>query len=357
MIALFGINHMGTPWALLLLMTLPVVAAAALMRPRRALRFSSAALPLRLHATFRTRLRWLPSALRVLCLALLVFALARPQETSGQTKTSTEGVAMQLVIDRSYSMREPIPVGDEQVSKLELVKRVVHEFVAGNGHELKGRPSDMIGLICFARYADTLAPLALGHEALLEATDRISLTTGSAADPEAGTAIGEGLSLAAARLKRAEDELAARTKGGKADFAVKSKVIVLLTDGQNNQGQISPREAVEQAKNWGIRVYTIGVGAGARMVRMGDQRIRMGDDIDERMLTAIAELTGGKFWRAENGESLQKAYAEIDALEKSRIDSTEYTSYTERFLPFAAVGGALLALELLLAGTLLRRTP
>lgn len=354
-----GINHWASPWALLVLAAVPLAMAFLARRPRRALLFSSAAIPARLGASWRLRLRWLPAALRVACLGLLAVALARPQETSGQTRTSTEGVAMQLVIDRSGSMREPIELAGQQVSKIDLVKRVVKDFVAGDGKNLKGRPGDMIGLITFGRYADTLAPLSRAHEPLIDAAQRIQLALTRGED---GTAIGEGLSLAAARLKRAEEGVAAaKPKEGKADFTIKSKVIVLLTDGQNNAGQVSPDEAAALAKQWGIRVYTIGVGAGERYAVVGglfgDRRIPVGSDVDERMLTAIAQATGGKYWAAENGESLAKAYAEIDALEKTRIDSTEYTSYTERFVPFAGAAGALLGLELLLASTLLRRTP
>jgi Ca-activated chloride channel homolog len=355
------INHWAAPAALALLAALPLLGIAVSLAKKRtrALVFSSGSIPAKLPPTWRMRLRWLPMGLRLACLALLITALARPQETSGQTRTSTEGIAMQLVIDRSGSMREPIEVNGQQVSKMQLVKQVVRDFVAGDGRELKGRPGDMIGLISFGRYADTLAPLSRSHEALLDASDRIQLALQRGED---GTAIGEGLSLAAARLKRAEEEIAAaKPKDGKPDFTIKSKVVVLLTDGQNNAGQVSPQEAAALAKEWGIRVYTIGVGAGERYAILGgvfgDRRVPVGGGVDERMLTAIAEATGGKYWAAENGESLRKAYAEIDALEKTKIDSTQYTSFTERFAPFAGAGAALLAIELLLATTVLRRTP
>jgi Ca-activated chloride channel homolog len=354
-------NHLGTPLALALLAALPVLAWFLFRRRRSAVLFTSSRLATRLRPTWRTRLRWLPAAMRLACLALLIFALARPQETSGQTRTSTEGVAIQLVIDRSGSMREPLDLSGQEISKIDLVKRVVGDFVQGNGKDLKGRPGDMIGLITFGRYADTLAPLSRSHEPLLQAAGQIQLALTRGED---GTAIGEGLALAAARLKRAEEEVS-RTKskdGAKPEFTIKSKVVILLTDGQNNAGQVSPQEATELAKQWGIRVYTIGVGAGERYTVMhsplfGDQRVRVGSDIDEKMLTDIAEATGGKYWPAESGESLIKAYAAIDDLEKTRIDSTEYTSYTERFAPFAAAGGILILTELLLASTALRRSP
>ncbi|MEX2218433.1 MAG: VWA domain-containing protein [Phycisphaerales bacterium] len=355
------INHLGAPWALALLVALPLLAILLFERRRRAIVFSSARIPAQVGATWRTRLRGLPAVLHLACLALLIVALARPQETSGQTRTSTEGIAMQLVIDRSGSMREPIEVGGRQVSRIELVKQVVRDFVLGNEADLPGRPGDMIGLIAFGRYSDTLAPLSRAHAPLVEAAQRIELALTRGED---GTAIGEGLSLAAARLKRAEEEIvgqASRLPSSRPDFTIKSKVIILLTDGQNNAGEVTPQQAAELARQWGIRVYTIGVGAGDQFMTVrgvfGDQRIPVGNAVDERMLRGIAEMTGGKYWPAENGDSLRKAYAEIDALEKSKIDATEFTSYTERYMPFAAAGAALLALELLLASTALRRVP
>lgn len=307
--------------------------------------------------TWRLALRWLPGALRAAVLGLLVVCLARPQETKGWTTTSTEGVAIQIVFDRSGSMREPIAEGSS-VSKNEVARQALIEFVKGNGRDLKGRTGDMVGLIAFARYADTISPLARAHEPLAEAAARIQPAENRAED---GTAIGDALALAASRLKRAEEEVArdAKRTGGKPEFAIKSKVIVLMTDGQNNAGETSPYDAASLAKQWGMRIYTIGVGAGERTVTIntpfGPQQMSRGDDVDERMLTELATSTGGSYFAAGTPTALADAYSAIDRLEKSRIDATEHSQKTELFVPLALGAlGALLG-ELLLANTLFRR--
>ncbi|MFN0133137.1 MAG: vWA domain-containing protein [Phycisphaerales bacterium] len=357
-------NHLAFPQALALLALLPI-AAWALARRRRAsgISFSAAPRAAALPRSWRVRVRWLPSAMRLASLALLIVAIARPQETSGQRKTSTEGVALQIVMDRSGSMREPIEYEGAEATKLEVVQRVLAAFVLGDGKALKGRPGDMIGLIAFARFADTISPLARVHQPLAEAVKQVQTASTRAED---GTAIGDALSLAAARLRRAEEEVArSRAAAGdskaKPDFTIKSKAIVLLTDGQNNAGEASVEEAATLCKQWGIRIYAIGVGAGERFAVMrglfGDQRVPVGSGIDERTLTASAEATGGKYWPAEDGESLRQAYAEIDALEKTRIDVQEFTSYHERFVPLAAAALGLLLFEAFVSATFLRRSP
>lgn len=307
--------------------------------------------------TWRVAWRWLPTAMRLVALSLLIVALARPQQTQGWTTTSTEGIAIQLVFDRSGSMREPIADGSG-VSKNEVARQALIEFVKGNGRDLKGRTGDMIGLITFARYADTLSPMARAHESLVEAASRIQPAENRAED---GTAIGDALALAASRLKRAEEEVArdAKRDGSTPEFEIKSKVIVLLTDGQNNAGEVSPYDAANLAKQWGMHVYTIGVGAGEHMVTintpLGPQQLSRGNDVDERMLTDIATSTGGAYFAAGTPEALSGAYAAIDSLEKSRIDATEHTKRIELFTPLAAAALVAVLADLLLASTLFRR--
>lgn len=309
-------------------------------------------------ATWRVRLRGLPGFLRLVALGLLVVALARPQETTGWTTTSTEGVAIQVVYDRSGSMREPMP-DDESKTKNEVARKALVDFVKGDGGTLRGREGDMVGLIAFARFADTISPMARVHGPLLDAAARLQPVDNRAA--EDGTAIGDALALAASRLKRAEEEVARSTarEGGKPSFEIKSKVIVLMTDGQNNAGEASPLDAAELAKRWGIRIYAIGVGAGDRTAAIdtpfGRQLIPRGNAVDERLLTQIAESTGGSYFSAGTTASLEAAYAAIDSLEKSRIDSTRHSNKTERFLPFALAAAGTLAAEWLLASLLLRR--
>ncbi len=364
------------PQLLWLLAVLPIGAAVvAWSRHRGRSRGEGAAVlpsaaPLeRSPTTWRLAFRWVPGFLRLVALGLLVVALARPQESSGWTTTSTEGVAIQLVVDRSGSMAEPMG-GDEagagaQETKEETAIDAITRFIEGDGKELKGRMGDMIGLIAFARYADTLSPMARAHEPLVDAAKRLKPVEVQAED---GTAIGDALALAAARLKRAEEEIQRQSAAASSDtksanarpeFTIKSKVIILMTDGQNNAGQSSPYEAAELAKQWGIRLYTIGVGAGERVVTLntpfGPQRMNAGSSVDERMLTDIAESTGGEYFSVSSAGSLANAYAAIDKLEKSKIDSTEHTKKTELFAPIAmgAMGAALC--ELLLAGAVFRR--
>ncbi len=351
--------NLAHPALLVVLGLLPVVAVLHARAQRAGVAPISTTGPLARRAPSpRTSLRWVPIALRLGCGALLVVALARPRESKGWTTTSTEGLAIQIVLDRSGSMREPMDA--TEVSKSTVARRTLADFVRGDGKDLKGRTGDMIGLIAFARYADTVSPLARVHQPLLDAAARIEPVE---VRQEDGTAIGDALALAAARLKRADEDVTRQTPvdGRAPDFQIKSKVVILMTDGQNNAGEASPYDAADQARAWGIRVYTIGVGAGERTVTMstpfGPQKMSVGSDVDERLLTKIASTTGGAYFAADSPTALRDAYAAIDRLEKTKIDATEHTAYTERFAPFGAGALALLALELLIANTYLRRVP
>lgn len=345
------------PYVLVLLVMLPIIGWAA----RRAKRPELAPLPgaqslASLGSTWRIALRWVPTALRLLAIGAILFAIARPQASSGWTTTSTEGLAIQIVYDRSGSMSEPI--GDGDTSKNEVARQALIDFVKGDGKELQGRAGDMIGLIAFARYADTVSPLARVHEPLIDAAKLLKPVENRSED---GTAIGDALALAAARLKRAEEEVS-RGKpadGKKPDFQIKSKVIVLMTDGQNNAGDVSPYDAAQLARDWGIRIYTIGVGAGDRIVTVntpfGRRQISRGSEVDERMLRQISQQTNGEYFAAGDPGALADAYKAIDKLEKSRIDKAEHSRKTELFAPLAALAFALLGLELLAANTVFRR--
>ncbi|MCX5690963.1 MAG: VWA domain-containing protein [Planctomycetota bacterium] len=348
------------PWLLTLLAVLPILLVAwRLRRQHFQVQFpnTSGALDAGAGTTWRAAIRWIPGFLRLGALTLTIVSLARPQETKGWTTTSTDGIAIQVVFDRSGSMREPMG-SDDSTSRIETARRTLTEFVLGNGSELKGRAGDMIGLVAFARFADTVSPLARVHEPLVEAVKRITPAENRAED---GTAIGDGLMLGASRLKRAEEEIArdASRNGGKAEFTIKSKVIVLMTDGQNNAGDASPYDAAKLAKEWGIRIYTIGVGAGEQVATIstpfGTQRIPRGNNVDEQMLTEIAQTTGGAYFEAGSPTALTQAYAAIDQLEKSRIDSTEHTKRNERFVPLAIAALACLLLEVLLRTFVIRR--
>ena len=308
--------------------------------------------------SIKRRLALLPLALRLVAIFLLVVALARPQMGREKVKDVTKGIAIEMVLDRSGSMGAEMEYGGMRLNRLEVVKRVFEEFVTGNGAELDGRPNDLIGMISFARYADTMAPLTLGHGALIRFLDSIDLVKRRNED---GTAIGDALALAAARLKTAEEDIARFSGAGEKEYDIKSKVIILLTDGQNNYGRRTPLDAAELAAEWGIKIYAIGVGSreGVKTVRtlLGSFKVPSGGGVDTGMLERLAERTGGIARVAEDEQSLRAIYAEIDELERSEIESVRYVDYRELFVPFAAAAFAMLLLEALLASTILRRIP
>jgi Ca-activated chloride channel family protein len=348
-------DRFAHPWLLGLLTLVPVLFVVSWLRSRRSrLLYPGAGAAGLAGATLRTRLVHLPRLLRAGALGLLIVALARPQDILGLVRTSTEGVAIQLVIDRSSSMTEGISMEGRPTTRLEAVKKVASEFIAGNGDDLKGRTGDMIGVIGFGSYADTICPLVREHEALLEMVARIEV---SPLRSDQGTAIGDAVALAAARLREAEKEVV-RGLGNEAtpDFSIKSKAVILLTDGRNNRGEIDPLQAAELCQQWGIKLYTIGIGGG-EAIEIGGLRIPRGASVDATTMQAMANRTGGRFFLADSAESLREIYAEIDSLEKTQIETSESVDYTERYTPFAAAGLALLAIESLLVATLLRRTP
>ncbi|MAY74019.1 MAG: aerotolerance regulator BatA [Phycisphaerae bacterium] len=309
---------------------------------------------------WRTRLMWLPRVLRALSLAAVAVAIARPQTITGEVRTRTEGIAIQLVVDRSSSMNEPMKMDGAELTRMEVVKRVAKSFVMGDeASGLGGREGDLIGMISFAKYADTVCPLVREHETLSDLIEKLRTAVIRSED---GTAIGEAVALAAARLRHAEDEVAASVTDDRADddtpneFSIASKAIVLLTDGQNNQGEIDPLAAARLAADYGIRVYAIGIGGG-RMIELPGFSRRVGPSVDERTLRQIAEITGGRYWLAEDAETLREIYAEIDDLETTEIESSVATNTEERFAPYAAAGLGLVCLETLLATLVFRRTP
>lgn len=350
-------DRFAWPWVLVLIVAVPIVLVVSSIRSRRGrLLYPAAGDTLEAGVSLRTRLVWLPRALRGLALVLLIVALARPQDVEGLVRTTTEGIAMQLVFDRSGSMNEQIMLDGRGISRLEAVKAVAIEFIQGNGDDLPGREGDMIGAIGFGSYADTISPLVQEHRSLVQMIENLEI---SPLRIDQGTAIGDAVALAAARLREAENEVArgmGDTPDAKPSFTIKSKVVVLLTDGINNRGDIDPLEAAELCREWGIKLYTIGVG-GDETHRIGGMTFTRGPSIDARTMRAMADRTGGRFWLADSADALREVYAEIDSLEKTEIETSESVDYEERFPPFAAAALALLFAECLLASTILRRTP
>ncbi len=349
-----------SPWYLLLLLLLPLI-AWRLFTPRRrsAIRFSSLKLAQQLHSTLRQRLTWLPGALTLAALVFLVLGIARPREGREQTIAESEGIAIELVVDRSGSMRAmDFQIDGEHVDRLTAIKKVAGDFVTGD-KELDGRFSDLVGLITFAGYADDVTPPTLDHAFLVAQLNNARIVSSRSED---GTAIGDAISLAVEKL----NALDARQKE-----KVKSKVIILLTDGENNAGDLEPVQAAELAETMGVKIYTIGVGTkGEAPVPVTDVFGRstvqmMPVNIDEATLEKVASITGGKYFRATDTDSLKAIYAEIDTLEKTSVEAQHYVDYRELAVqsytagwyslpPLLLIAFVLLAARLVLQQTWLR---
>jgi Ca-activated chloride channel homolog len=357
-----------SPWVLLLMMALPGLVWLMVRKKRQpAVKFSNLAAVKGYAPSWRQRLRPVLIVLRVVCVACLIFALARPRKGTMISQVSTEGVAIEMVVDRSGSMVEnEMSYGGKMLTRLDVVKQVFTDFVKGDQKDFKGRGSDMIGLVTLASYPDTVCPLVQNHEVLTQFLKKIS---GATTRGEGQTAIGDAVALAAARLYKAEDELKRRTAAvtgdtGKAkpDFKIKSKVIVLLTDGNNNFGRYDPMEAAALAKKWGIKIYAIGVGGGQSFVTMqtpmGTYKMpTMGQVLDERLLKAMGDETGGFYARAEDADALKAICRRIDSLEKTKVTSVQYTQYAERFSLWAWVALSALTAEILASCTIFRKIP
>ncbi len=350
--------HFESPLAFLLLLLIPILIWFRYFRIKGgAIRFSTVGNAARAGKSLRQRSLWLPAFIRIVALVLLIIALARPQTGREQIREISKGVAIEMVVDRSSSMGAELEYDGEQMNRLEVVKRVFKEFVIGGDKSLPGRPNDLVGMINFARYPDTVCPLTLAHGALPAFLKSVKLAQDRAED---GTAIGDALALAAARLKTAEESFK-RQQNSADSYEIKSKVIVLLSDGENNCGKRTPLQAAELAAKWGIKVYTIAIGGGEAVTSIrtpfGVYKVPSMQQVDTKTLEIIAEKTGGFFRKAEDGESLREIYEEIDKMEKSEIESVRFVDYKESFLGFALAGLLLIFLEIVLNSTLFRKIP
>lgn len=299
----------------------------------------------------RARYLWIPVFLRRMTLVLLLLALARPQAGSTYSMNVSEGIAIQLLVDVSSSMDMNVRDLDGQNrSRMEVAKEMVKKFIAGDGNTLQGRSEDLLGLITFARYADTRSPLTFGHDALLQIVSSLEVQERPNED---GTAYGDALALAAARLQNIE-ALQFGQVSESAD-AIESRVIILLTDGENNSGAHLPLEAAGLAKAWGCRIYCISLGdtAGEYSSKVQIEKLTAA----EQTLKHISDETGGIFRQATDYESLLSVYEEIDRLERSDIATRSYDRVAEwLWLP---LGVALLSLliALILEASVLRVVP
>jgi len=280
---------------------------------------------------FRVYMRHLPFVLRMISVALIIIVIARPQSVNSWEETETQGIDIVLALDVSGSMLAQ----DLQPDRLQAAKKVASEFIAD-------RPNDNIGLVIFAGESFTQCPLTTDHKILLNLLNEVEYEM-----IEDGTAIGLGLATSVNRLKDSQSE---------------SRVVILLTDGTNNRGQIAPLTAADLARSYGIRVYTVGVGTKGMAptpvnTPYGVRMQNMPVDIDEKTLTEIAAMTGGQYFRAQDTEGLRQVYDEIDEMEKYLISVQNVTRRKELFLPFGLAALGLILLELLLRRTWLRSVP
>ena len=283
--------------------------------------------------SWKVRLMPLQMLLRVVAFVMLVIVLARPQTQNSWKNKTVEGIDIMLAIDVSTSMLAE----DLKPNRLEAAKQVAAEFISG-------RPDDNIGLTIFAGEAFTQCPMTTDHSSLLNLLQNVRTDIAARGLIQDGTAIGMGLASAVSRLK---------------DSKAKSKVVILLTDGSNNMGDLSPMTSAEIAKSLGIRVYTIGVGTNKvapypMPVAGGVQYVNVPVEIDTRTLSDIAATTNADFYRATNTGELHEIYKEIDKLEKSKLSVTQFSKRYDAYQPFAALA---LLLELLLRITVFRRIP
>lgn len=286
--------------------------------------------------SWRIRIINLPMVLRCITYALVVIILARPQTHNAWDKRSVEGIDIMLAMDVSTSMLAE----DLRPNRIEAAKSVAAEFIAG-------RPNDNIGLTIFAGEPFTQCPMTTDHASLLNLLQNVRTDIAASGLIQDGTAVGMGLANAVSRLKSSK---------------AKSKVVILLTDGSNNMGDLSPMTAAQIAKSMGIRVYTIGVGTNKvapypMPVAGGVQYVNMPVEIDTNTLREIAATTDGNFYRATNNAELKKIYKDIDKLEKTKMNVTKFSKKYEAYEPFALAAIICLLLEIVLRTTVLRRIP
>lgn len=328
----------NSAYLLLLVLIIPLSVWYVLKGRKRgaALQIQDASVYEKAPTSYKYYILHLPFVLRMLSLAMLAIILARPQTTDNWQNTEIEGIDIMLCVDVSTSMLSE----DLKPNRIEAAKSVASEFV-------NGRPNDNIGLSIFAGEAFTQCPLTVDHAVLLNLFHNISSDIAAKGIIDDGTAIGMGLANAISRLK---------------DSNAKSKVIILLTDGSNNRGEISPLTAAEIAKSFGIRVYTIGVGTNGTapypvQTSMGTQYVNVPVEIDENVLRQIAQTANGQYYRATSNSKLKEVYEEIDKLERTKLQVKEFSRNEEAYQPFAWILLLSVLLEIILRQTVLKTIP
>jgi Ca-activated chloride channel family protein len=333
----WAVWRFDAPWALVLvLVVLPVAYAGLRGVQQQRMRFSSLGLMRTAHGGRGASFRLVPVLLRALVLVFAVLALGRPQGGNVQRQVDSEGVDIMLVLDTSGSMEAlDLTLGDDRATRLEVAKSVVHKFI-------DGRVQDRIGLVVFGEEAFVQCPTTVDYSVLQNTLGAVGLRM--AGD---GTAIGNALGTAVEGLR---------------SLPGRSKVVVLLTDGENTTGIVDPQDAAKAAGTYGIRVYTIGVGSEGEAPFLvdglfGKQRVYQKVNLDEDLLRAIADQTGGRYFRADSTRKLEEIWAQIDKLERTEVKVREFTDFHELY-PWALVPALLLLLaELVLRATWLRTLP
>lgn len=283
--------------------------------------------------SFRIYLMHVPFILRIILLVLVVIILARPQSKNTWSNTDVEGIDMMLAVDVSTSMLAQ----DFKPNRVEALKEIAKRFI-------ESRPNDNIGLTVFAGEAYTQCPLTIDHSVLMSLYETVDCQMAANGTLEDGTALGDGIMNALLRLR---------------DSKAKSKVLILLTDGVNNSGNISPMTAAEIAKKNKVRIYTVGIGKnGMAMYPLPTGgTVMLPTEIDEKTMTDIAELTGGKYFRAKKNSELEEIYKEIDKMERTKFNVTQYSKRNELYEPFALAALIVFLLELLMRLVVLKRLP
>lgn len=330
-------------WAFALLIPLIAILVWNYLHRKRkipSLQFSSLKLIKAIPPSPRTRFMLLPSLLKAIALVLAIMALARPQEANTKVKKNIEGIDIFICLDISDSM---LIEDMKPINRLEAAKDTIKQFI-------EKRTSDRIGLLVFAGESFTLVPLTLDYQLILERVKEI--TTAASANIKDGTAIGVALANAAGRLK---------------DSTAKSRVMIFMTDGENNSGTIDPETALEIAKGYDLKIYSIGIGKDGPTKIPIYQRDIFGNKVktyqpfdstvNEDLLGRMAKDTGGKYYRASKEDSLDGIFKDIDSLEKTKVDVNKYTRYTELFPPYLRAALILYLMAVLLAKTILRRVP
>ena len=326
------------PWFFLLLLLIPAVVALHLWieKRRKARIVFSDLTPFKdIAPSGRVRMRYLPLALRMLAVTALVVALARPQYGNRTQEITSKGIDIMLVLDNSMSMKQP----DLEPTRLDAAKKVIQSFIQGRE---EGMQNDRIGLVVFSQIAFTKCPLTVDYTILKKIVNTVDFTR-----PEFNrTAIGTALATAVGRME---------------DSKAKSKVIIMVTDGENNAG-LDPMTAASMAEALKIKVYPIGVVPEGFMTKTVDRIFGMKfvprtTSVDETQMKNIADMTGGKYFRATDEEALEKVFQEIDRMERTEVKVKEFYRYSERYWPWAGLALLLVFFEIVISRTIMRRIP